>query len=427
MITIIESIMGSGKTTFMIDYINETYRDYLGLCLNDQDLLAPKFLYVAPILAEVDRINQACPGLNFRDPQPIEGRKLHHLSSLVEQGANICTTHALFRLLNRDVYEKLKAKNYILVIDEVLDCVGTFEDLTQSDRKLLFKDRLVYVEPETKKLRWNHREHGNYRGKFDHIRNLCDNGNLVLFRDTALIWEFPTDYLRCFDQVFVLTYLFNGSPMSAYLRAEDLEHELKTLKNDQLVSWAEHSDETEVKDKLRELITIYEGPANNWGVPKGRENPFSSGWFDRCNPGDLRRLKASLEHWFKSFAKTPSAHNAWTAFTKVRSVLKGARYAKGWIPNNAKATNDHIERRSLAYLCNVFYQPMIKGYFEDRGIKVQEGLHALSEMVQWIWRSQIRRGDPITVFIPSERMRSLLIDWLRGSDDSQIGESLLAA
>ena len=70
---------------------------------------------------------------------------------------------------------------------------------------------------------------------------------------------------------------------------------------------------------------------------------------------------------------------------------------------------------------------MIKGYFEDRGIKVQEDLHALSEMVQWIWRSQIRRGDPITVFIPSERMRSLLIDWLRGSDDSQIGESLLAA
>jgi hypothetical protein len=210
MITIIDSIMRSGKTSFMIDYINNTYRDYLGLCLNDQGLLAPKFLYVAPTLSEVDRINQACPGLNFRDPQPIEGRKLHHLGSLVEQGANICTTHALFRLLNRDVYEKLKAQNYILVIDEVLDCVGTFEDLTQSDRKLLFKDHLVYVEPETKRLLWNHRDHSAYKGKFDHIRNLCDNGNLVLFRDTALIWEFPTDFLRFFDQVFVLTYLFHG-------------------------------------------------------------------------------------------------------------------------------------------------------------------------------------------------------------------------
>ncbi len=411
----------------MIDYINETYRDYLGLCLNDQGLLAPKFLYVAPILAEVDRINQACPGLNFRDPQPIEGRKLHHLSSLVEQGANICTTHALFRLLNRDVYEKLKAQNYILVIDEVLDCVGTFEDLTQSDRKLLFKDRLVYVEPETKRLRWNHREHGNYRGKFDHIRNLCDNGNLVLFRDTALIWEFPTDFLKCFDQAFVLTYLFHGSPMSAYLRAEGLEHELKTLRSDELVPWAERSDETEVKEKLRGLITVYEGPANTWGVSKGRENPFSSSWFKRRTPQELASLKATVAHWFRRFAQTQASHNAWTAFTKVRPALKGARYAKGWIPNNAKGTNDHIERRSLAYLCNVFYQPMIKGFFEDRGIEVHEDLFALSEMVQWIWRSQIRRGDPITVFIPSRRMRSLLMEWLNGSEGLHSGDCQMAA
>src|SRR4051794_19155835 len=102
MITIIDSIMGSGKTNFIIDYMNTTYRDYLGQCLDDQAIQAPKFLYVAPLLTEVDRINAACPGLNFRDPKPVGGRKLQHLSSLIEQGANICTTHALFGLLTQD-------------------------------------------------------------------------------------------------------------------------------------------------------------------------------------------------------------------------------------------------------------------------------------------------------------------------------------
>ena len=93
-------------------------------------------------------------------------------------------------------------------------------------------------------------------------------------------------------------------------------------------------------------------------------------------------------------------------------LVAGKGYARGFIPVNAKATNDHIEKRSLAYLCNIFHQPIIKGFFEQRGIKVYEDLHALSEMVQWLWRSQVRRGDPVTVYVPSERMRELLKMWL---------------
>ena len=32
---------------------------------------------------------------------------------------------------------------------------------------------------------------------------------------------------------------------------------------------------------------------------------------------------------------------------------------------------------------------------------------ALSEMVQWVWRSAIRDGKPITLYIPSDRMYQL--------------------
>lgn len=427
MITIIDSIMGSGKTTFMTALINQLHAESFGQTFANPSHEPPRFLYVAPLLSEVDRINKECPDLNFRDPHPVEGRKLHHLSTLIEEGANICTTHALFRLLNRGIYEKLKQRNYILVIDEVLDCVNLFGGLTRSDRSLLFKDHCVYVEPDTKRLRWNHRDHPDYVGEFDDIRDLCDNGNLVLFNDKTLIWEFPTDFLRCFDQVYVLTYMFHGSPMSAYLRAEGLDYDMKTLSDGQLVSWADHSDETEIKRKLRSLITVYDGPANDWGKPnaKGKENPFSSGWFDKIakrDPDKLAGIKATTEHWFKSVTKTPANDNAWTAFTKAKKALKGARYAKGWIPNNAKATNDYRHKKSLVYLCNVFHNPLIKGYFEDRGIKVYEELHALSEMIQWIWRSQIRDGKPITVFIPSERMRTLFVRWLNSASITHLIE-----
>ena len=43
---------------------------------------------------------------------------------------------------------------------------------------------------------------------------------------------------------------------------------------------------------------------------------------------------------------------------------------------------------------------------------VSNRLFALQEMLQWIWRSAIRDGKPIDLYIPSERMRSLLVEWL---------------
>lgn len=59
----------------------------------------------------------------------------------------------------------------------------------------------------------------------------------------------------------------------------------------------------------------------------------------------------------------------------------------------------------------------MKHYFELQGIKVDEDAFATSEMIQWIWRSAIRKGEPITLYIPSDRMRNLFIKWLNNTDE----------
>ena len=43
-------------------------------------------------------------------------------------------------------------------------------------------------------------------------------------------------------------------------------------------------------------------------------------------------------------------------------------------------------------------------------------MFALSEMLQWIWRSRIRQGESINIYVPSKRMRNLLLDWLNGKE-----------
>ena len=62
-------------------------------------------------------------------------------------------------------------------------------------------------------------------------------------------------------------------------------------------------------------------------------------------------------------------------------------------------------------------EPLIIGHKTYHDITVSEESFALGEMVQWIYRSQIRNGKPITVYVPSKRMRELLIDWLNGKYD----------
>ena len=56
--------------------------------------------------------------------------------------------------------------------------------------------------------------------------------------------------------------------------------------------------------------------------------------------------------------------------------------------------------------------PLIKKFFQQHGVEVDEDGFALSEMLQFIWRSAIREGNEIWIYIPSIRMRTLLTDWI---------------
>jgi hypothetical protein len=59
-ITVLDSIMGSGKTTYMLNYLNEVQARQNEESFNG---LKQRFLYVTPTLAEVDRIAAYCPTL----------------------------------------------------------------------------------------------------------------------------------------------------------------------------------------------------------------------------------------------------------------------------------------------------------------------------------------------------------------------------
>ena len=77
---IIDSIMGSGKTTWAIR------------CMNNSP--GRRFIFATPFLDEDRRIREGCPTLNFVEPDGTFS-KLSDIRRLVAEGKNIATTHAL--------------------------------------------------------------------------------------------------------------------------------------------------------------------------------------------------------------------------------------------------------------------------------------------------------------------------------------------
>ncbi len=374
------------------------------------------YIYITPLLTEVDRVKEYCSVLDLRDPQPIVGgRKLDHFNSLIGQGKNIAATHSLFSLLNTESHDLLLEANYTLAIDEETECVRQYP-INKDDLRALFSSEMVSTD-EYNKLCWNHLDWPNYQGKFNEVRNLCDNGNLVLVNSTLLIWEFPIKFLKMFKHVFILTYLFEGSLLSTYLKAHELEYDMKSVRDGRLVDHT--GDDVEIKQEIAKLVNLIDEPKlNAVGTPKGSENPLSSTWYQndiRYNDcKGIEKLQRNTQNYFKNIVKGKSSENMWSVFNEHKPKLKGRGYTTGFTACNLRATNEYRDKKNLAYLVNVFIHPYLVSYFNQCKVTPDQELYALSQLVQWIWRSQVRDGKPINLYLPSQRMRKLFTGWVAG-------------
>lgn len=139
-------------------------------------------------------------------------------------------------------------------------------------------------------------------------------------------------------------------------------------------------------------------------------------YFDLRNIEYLSIVKKNAYNYFRNIAKTNSSENMFTAFKPFKKYVSGIGYTKGYVPCNAKGTNDYRDKKSLAYLVNLYPHPDLVNFFESYGVQINQDLYSLSELLQCIWRSAIRDGIQINLYIPSMRMRELLGRWALGKE-----------
>lgn len=389
--------MGAGKTSWALDYINNSYA-------------YKKFIYITPFLKEITRIRETVTNRTFYEPNNDnkEGRKLRSLKELIISGRDICATHSLFQMADDELIELLTDSGYTLILDEVMDVIEK-APISGVDIKALLD--LKYIEVVNNRVIWLNDEY--IGGRFDDIRLLAKAGNLFYHRGKFLIWSFPPQVFKAFNEVIVMTYLFDAQIQRYYYDLYNIQYEFKSVKKiGDKYEIVDYIRGAENRKEIMKLIHLYEGKLNNIGE---RNNALSATWLRRAGDDVIEQLQKNTYNFFYNICKTKAKENLWTTIKDRQPELRGKGYAKSFIPLNMRATNDYESRKALAYLFNRYMNPIERAFFEDNGINVNQDLLAVSDLLQWVWRSRIRNREPIQLYLPSSRMRGLLKAW--GKDE----------
>ena len=297
-IKICDAIMGSGKTSAVINLIN-AHPDR-------------RFIYISPYLSEATRIQNSCPELHFIQPSDKlpehEFKKYNHSFFLINEGKNIATTHAMFKRYSDEMKGKINEYEYTLINDESVEtfspariCDGDYT-VAEGCGMMIKKGGVISFNPD-----YNY--HGNY---YKEIQALAKGNRLVEVETKAkrknkdeklYYWIYSKELLCAFKDIYVLTYMFDAQVMSSCLKFWGLEYENIWIRRDENgeYNFSEYPDYVpEYASHLSEKIHIY-GNKNLNSVGDGQFT-LSSSWFDRStNKKKKETLRKNMYNFDRNY------------------------------------------------------------------------------------------------------------------------------
>ena len=391
---------GSGKTTSMIEWF-----------CSDR-----KYLVIVPLLTEVDRVIECSKSTPFQQPHANDNNaltKTKSLENMVLRGQNIVATHSLFERLVPLARQGLLS-DYDIIIDEVPEVVRSVSSKSKvSIEEFYLNTGYMTVDTKTGLVsptgKW-----WSMRNDVDDtlsttILNYANTGCLYLLEGHLFIWAMPKELLTAGRTTTILTYKSEGSVLSSYLKK--LEVPVEVANDNRL--------EEAFRKKAAELITIKDIAALS------RLSLSHSGQLDSMsNSNDCRTIVNALKNLRGRQLKDVPAENilitcAKDGWYKKGNVNVAGPFASGsklfqranWVPKITRGTNNYAHCSHLIYLYDQYMNPLVIRWLEeDKGAFEDE--YALTELIQWVWRSGVRNGQPITLYLPSPRMRQLMEEWL---------------
>lgn len=393
MVRVIDSIMGSGKTTFAISEFNDN---------STPEKLLKRYILATPKLKEVDEILARITGRTFEQPDELhgEGKKKTHFMKMVREGRDIITTHSMLERLTDEELDEIHEYNYTLVIDEAPAVFSSYA-ICELDKEMALAAGLISIDVDNR-ISWEKSDYSR-AGVFSELREQLEEKGEHYNSTNAIVTLQSTSFWEAFADITIMTYMFDAQYIRCYFDIKNIEYEKYAVKDGKLVAY---DATTEPRKALYDLIAVEGSKIVGEGTYELSKSYFENKATEQIIDGIKREMYA-----FSRRRGTKASQIIWTCNLEFRTLLEGKGYKDSYIAYTERATNEYRDRDTLLYVGNRFMNPNDTKFFSQRGIETDRELYAVSELLQWVFRSAIRDGKKVRMYLPSARMRSLLEKW----------------
>lgn len=252
------------------------------------------------------------------------------------------------------------------------------------------------------------------------LYHLAKADALYVVDGTFYLWCLPPELVTSGRTITIYSYLANGALMLAYLRRLGVQFEhvrdlvaerrfretakkliaIKTIRSLEGMSFS-YTGQTTKKESKEERSKRAKKVAKALMNIRQRELADT--------PLETVMITCAKENWFHKPGSERSKAGPYAANSRMFNKVN-------WVANTTRGTNQFIHCRTAIYLWDQHLNPYVRRWLGLGDDRLADDQYAITELIQWLYRTGVRRGEPITVYIPSARMRRLLTSWLEGGD-----------
>lgn len=382
---LLDAPMGAGKTTTIINRVKTTQQQYL---------------IVTPYLEEITRIcaNTGCI-------TPTTDHKQLELLELLKTNKSICITQELFSRLSLHTLTALEG--YSLIIDEEPQTISVLEDLdsyTVHDIADLINAGYLGLTEDTHSLYAIEDKHcqGVLSNLYERLcallttHDIYMNNSICIHMKKRCTWEY-------FKDITICSYRLHYSILQAYCELNTIATQYQHIENGHIVDGY-----LDMKPANLHRLHCY--------TPSTLNASCSVHWY-QTHTKDVKTLVSSFDKWRERHV--PAEYRKgyyWTtfkAYTELVAKTTKKVTLKKFLACNAKATNKYRSFHVVGVFMQRFLNVPIALFLKAHGVTVDEKEYALSELLQFVWRSNIRTEDntPVFVFIGSRRLYKHFMQW----------------
>ena len=411
-------LMGSSKTNKIIHWMKNQPTE--------------KFIYVIPNLSELEDSDDnpsRILSIGFITPEVSTEHKTksEHLYYLLSIGANIACTHSLYKMLSKEHLNLIKKNGYIICLDEEVSLIDVYDHASTADLVSLLNDGKVSLKDDDGMVQWvaseeitkpyldsKHKHHKFYK----HISNehiyttRCTKVDGV-YENVFMVSQITKELVSSAKRLIVITYLFKGSILDAFLK----------LKGFNIIRFENIGIEEPPLDEIVSRIKLL--PYDK----KMLKFSLTSGWWDRATDQQVKEVSNYIRRVAEKEGISPELV-MWTCPSKrvkehskqnIKSFVNPSGYTRHkevgslWIGCSVRATNKYDYKKLAVHCFDRYPHLSIESYLLDYGVKIDRDVYAISELLQWLFRSNCRLPDGcVTLAIASKRMYDLYVDWTKG-------------